>query len=438
MMEGELITMSNRELEKLSIIRQVVDGKIKQTEAAYRLELSPRQIKRLCKKYRLHGPKGLIHQSRGKPSHKAWAPEERHAIIHLWHSPLFHDFGPTLFAEKLMEHKHISISDETLRSWYPINLPKPPWKRKKRPHRHWRERKAHFGEMTQTDGSFHDWFEGRAPKCNLQGMIDDATSNVFALFSEYEGTLPVMDCLKRYSRIYGLPHSFYLDKHSTYKSTKRLTKEQRLHGEEALSQFGRALQNLSIKRIHAHSPQAKGRIERLFKTFQDRVIKEMRLKNISSIDEANTFLEEYLPLYNKRFAKPARESGNWHNHHLTPKQISQALCIKHSRVVQKDSTISYLNKRFLILDPICKTKISVEEHIDGSFILRAPTGKALTYKRIPLELYERSKNTDAHPSHSTTKHPKSKAHKPKPNHPWKKEFSRQVDINNARKYANKR
>lgn len=429
MTEGGLITMSNRELDKLAIIRQVADKKIKQAEAAYRLDLSTRQIRRILQKYRSKGPKGLIHGLRGKPSHKAISLQKKQVIMRFWQTELFHDFGPTLFAEKLLEYKHISISDETLRTWYPHNSTKPRWKRKKRPHKHWRERKAHFGEMVQTDGSFHDWFEGRASKCNLQSMIDDATGSVFAHFSVYEGTVPVMTCLKHYSRIYGLPHSFYLDKHSTYKSTKRLTRDERIQGKEALSQFGRALKELTVQTIYAHSPQAKGRVERLFKTFQDRLVKEMRLKNISSIQDANTFLKNYLPHYNKRFAKPPRNSGNWHKHHLTPKQISHALCIKHTRVVQKDSTISYLNRRFHILDPICKSKVTVEEHIDGSLIIRAQTGKKLTYKRIPLELYEHMKL----PPQNAHKQPKSKAHKPKPNHPWKKQLSRIIDLNNAKK-----
>lgn len=438
MAEGGLITMSTRELEKAAIIRQLIDRKIKQKEAACRLELSTRQIKRLVKKYRKNGPQGLIHGLRGKPSYKAIPPKKKHMIMRLWQTNMFHDFGPTLFSEKLLEIKGITISDETLRQWYPTHKPKPPWKRKNRPHRNWRARKAHFGEMNQTDGSFHDWFEGRGPKCNLQGKIDDATSTVFARFYKYEGTLPMMDLTKRYSRKYGLPHSYYFDKHTTYKSWKRLTKEQRIAGEEALSQFGRALEELGVKRIYAHSPQAKGRVERLFRTFQDRVIKEMRLRNISSIEEGNAFLEKYLPKYNKRFAKHPHESGDWHLKHLTPKQITQALCIKHTRVVQKDSTISYLNKRFLITDPICRTKITVEEHIDGTLLLRASTGKELKYKRIPLELYERTKNKQKKQTAKSQLQPRSKAHKPKQNHPWIKEFSRQVDRNKAKKLAKKR
>jgi hypothetical protein len=432
MAEGALITMSNKELQRSEIIRQVIEKKIRQREAAYRLELSVRQIKRLVSNYRQKGPRGLIHGLRGKPSYKTISPPLKRTVLTLWQSELFHDFGPTLFSEKLAELKNIQISDETLRTWYPQDVSLPAWRRKKRPHRHWRERKAHCGEMLQTDGSHHDWFEGRSEPCNLQAYIDDATGDVFARFYTHEGTLPIMDLTKRYSQKHGLPYSIYFDKHSTYKSTKRLTKEQRIAGEEALSQFGRALEELGVKRIYANSPQAKGRIERLFKTFQDRLIKEMRLRNISSLDESNRFLEEYLPRYNKRFAKPAREVGDWHKHHLTPQQISHALCIKHTRLVQKDSTISYLNKRFLILDPICKTKITVEEHIDASLILRAPTGKELAFRRIPLELYEHQKQQKKQLS-SPPPQPRSTAHKPKPNHPWRKEFSRMVDLNNAKK-----
>lgn len=431
MQREDIIPMSMKELEKLAIIRQTADKKIKQKEASERLGLSVRQIIRILKQYRLQGPRGLIHQLRGKSSHKAIKPAQKCRVLRLWQAK-YQDFGPVLFSEKLLEREGIKISDETLRGWYPPDLPRPPWRRKKRPHRKARDRKKYFGQMSQTDGSNHDWFEGRGPKCNLQGMVDDATSNVFAHFSEYEGTLPMMQCLKKYSRQYGLPHSFYFDMHSTYKSWKRLTKEQRIQGQEALSQFGRALNELNIKRIYAKSPQAKGRVERLFGTFQDRLVKEMRLENIATIDEANQFLKTYLPKYNQRFKKQAAESGDWHKKHLTPKQISQALCIKHTRVLQKDSTISYLSKRLLILNPISRGKITVETHLDGNLILRAATGKELKYKTIPLELYEREKQQKREEA-PALKQPRTTAHKPAANHPWRKEFKRYADLNNAKK-----
>lgn len=427
MREGGLIIMSTKELQKSEIIRQVIDHKIKQNEAAYRLELSSRQIRRLVSKYRSYGPPGLIHASRGKSSHKTKQAHLKRKTLHLWHTK-YHDFGPTFFAEKLKEKHQISLSRETLRNWYPKETSKPPWQRKRRIRRHYRDRKHHFGEMIQTDGSQHAWFEDRAPKCNLQAMIDDATGIVFARFYEYEGTLPAMDLMKKYTRIYGIPYSIYFDMHSTYKSSKRLTKEQRISGEEALSQFGRALDEISVRRIYAQSPQAKGRVERLFGTLQDRLVKELRLHNISTIKNANIFLDSYLIDHNKRFSKTAAASSNWHQHHLTPKQITRSLCIKRTRVIQKDSTISYFKQRFLILNPISKITITIEEYPDGSMLLRAPTNKELKYKRIPLELYERNKDTKNKTHLKTDKKPQSKAHKPKPNHPWIKEFSHYANL----------
>ena len=428
MEQKDIISMSTRELDRLAVIRQVADKKLRQRQAGERLNLSVRQIKRLVAKYRRLGPKGLAHALRSKPSAKAISPDRKSRILRLWKTK-YQGFGPTLLAEKLLENESILISDETLRGWYPKDLPRPSWQRRHRPHRKARERKPFFGQMCQTDGSFHDWFEGRGPQCNLQGMIDDATGNVFAFFSEYEGTLPMMHCLKAYSRLYGLPHSFYFDMHTTYKAWKRLAKEDRIQGKEALSQFQRALKELGVSWTHAHSPQAKGRIERLFRTFQDRLIKEMRLANISSIDQANQFLSNYLPKYNQRFAKPPAQEGNWHKQHLTPAQISRALCIKHTRLVQNDSTISYLTQRYLILDPVCKTTLTVETHLDGSLHLRAPGGQELRFKQIPPELYEPQKALPLPPK--TTSSPKP--YKPAPNHPWRKEFSRAIDLNKARK-----
>jgi len=430
MEEGERITMSTKELERSEIIRQVVDDKILQIEAAIRLNLSGRQIIRIVKKYRKNGPKGLIHGLRGKSSHKAKKPQDKHAIMALWETK-YRDFGPTFFAEKLLENEVIHISDETLRKWYPVDVPRPCWRRKKRPHRSWRPRKDHFGELVQSDGSFHDWFEGRGPKCNVQAMIDDATSTPLFRFYEYEGTLPAMDLTQIYIKTFGAPHRMYYDMHTTYKSPKKLTKEERIQGKEALSQYARALKDLSIKITYARSPEAKGRVERLFGTLQDRLVKELRLRNISTIDEANAFLEEYMPLFTARFSQKPKEQSDWHTRYLTPQHISRALCIKHTRVVQKDSTISYFNKRFLITDPICRTKITVETHLDGSLILRAPTDKELRYKRIPLELYEQRKQ---HINTTKTKKSKaqSRAHTPKPNHPWRKQFSRSRDLQLAK------
>ena len=238
------------------------------------------------------------------------------------------------------------------------------WKkhRKRKAHRQWRERKDHYGEMLQMDGSHHDWFEGRGPKCVLMGYIDDATGSVYGRFYEYEGTIPAMDSFKRYSTKYGLPMSVYLDKHTTYKSWVRRDDFQET---EPMSQFGRALQELGVRKLHAHSPQAKGRIERLFNTFQDRLVKEMRLRGVSTIDEANTFLASYLPVYNQRFCVTPKKEENLHR--KVSVDLDTVLCIKTERTLKNDHTIQYDGKLYQIDGRIRAKRVMVEELIDGSY-----------------------------------------------------------------------
>jgi hypothetical protein len=187
--------------------------------------------------------------------------------------------------------------------------------------------------MVQIDGSHHAWFEDRGDPCVLMGYSDDATGDVFGGFYDYEGTMPAMDSFKRYIQKRGLPLKVYLDKHSTYKSTAKATIEEQLEGVGPLSEFERALKELGVEVSHAHSPQAKGRIERLFRTFQDRVIKEMRLRGIKTIEEGNRFLEQYLPLYNKRFSVRPREKDDVHRPLPMGIDLNAILCIKTERTL---------------------------------------------------------------------------------------------------------
>ena len=206
-------------------------------------------------------------------------------------------------AEKFAEREGMAIGAETLRGWL-LAKGVTHFRRRKRPHRAWRARKAHVGELVQLDGSHHDWFEGRGPRCVLLAYIDDASSRVWARFYEYEGTIPAMDSFTRYGRRYGLPLAVYTDKHTTYKSPAEPTVDEQLEGHKPHSQFERSLAELGVELIHAHSPQAKGRVERLFGTFQDRLIKELRLAGSATLEAANGFLETYLPAYNQRFTVP--------------------------------------------------------------------------------------------------------------------------------------
>ena len=310
MAETDTITMSSKEIRRLHFIQSVLEKVITQAEAAETIGVSERQVRRIAKRVREEGDIGLIHRSRGRVSNNAISAKLKNRVLNLYkeHYP---DFGPTLAAEKLLERDKIALSAETLRLWL-LEAESPYPQRKKRPHRQWRERKAHLGEMLQTDGSHHDWFEGRGPKCVLMGYIDDATGRPWGRFEPYEGTSPALRALEGYIKRYGIPAALYLDKHMTYRSPKQQTIEDELAGKRAMSQFQRAAEELGINVIHANSPQAKGRVERLFRTFQDRLIKEMRLENICGIEEGNQFLARYLPLYYKRFGVIPSAAGDMH------------------------------------------------------------------------------------------------------------------------------
>jgi len=406
----DIIMLSQTELKKLHVIRKVLDGVVKQIEAAEMLTLSDRQIRRLIKRVKVEGDAGIGHKSRGKASGRKLPMNIRDKVIKLYRRK-YKGFGPTLAAEKLHEIEDIRISDETLRLWL---IESGDWKkvRKARGHRQWRERKHYFGEMIQMDGSHHDWFEGRGSKCVLMGYIDDATGNVFGRFYEYEGTIPAMDSFKRYAKKYGLPISVYLDKHTTYKSPAKLSVKEAIDGTEPMSEFERAMKDLGIRVIHAHSPQAKGRIERLFRTFQDRVIKEMRLKGISTIEEANKFLAKYLPIYNRRFRVKPREEDNLHREIPKGIKLDSILCIKKERVLRNDLTVAHKSKLYQIKDKTNAKRVMVEEKINGKMEI-THEGIRLRYK----EITERPQREQKKPLVFILK--KKKKYIPAVNHPWR-------------------
>jgi hypothetical protein len=261
------------------------------------------------------------------------------------------------------------------------------------------------------DGSHHDWLEGRGPECVLMAYIDDATSRVYARFYAYEGTSPAMESFWRYLERYGVPLAIYSDKHSTYRSWAEPTLEEQLEGREPMSRFERALSELGVELIHAHSPQAKGRIERLFGTFQDRLIKEMRLEGIKSLEEANRFLESYLPVYNKRFSVPAAREGDLHRSRPSVRELERILCIRTERSLRKDFTIVHEGKLYQIEENVSAKKILVEERLDGSVHLTYQ-GRALAYQQIVSRLVKTSEPTE--------KIRKQRARiKPSMDHPWR-------------------
>ena len=401
-MSGEdIIMVRQRELKRLHVIRKVMEGTVTQRDAAGLISLTERQIRRIVKRIREEGDEGIRHKSRGRPSKRKLPFKER--IVELYRER-YPDFGPTLFTEKLQEREGITVSRETVRIWL---IQEGEWKkhRKRKAHRQWRERKDHFGEMLQMDGSHHDWFEGRGPRCVLMAYIDDATGRVYARFYDYEGTIPAMDSFKKYIAKYGIPLSVYLDKHTTYKSWARKDEFQEA---EPVSQFGRALQELGVKMLYAHSPQAKGRIERLFNTFQDRVVKEMLLKGVSTIGEANRFLASYLPVYNRRFSVTPKKNENLHR--TVTVELDTILCIKTERTLKNDHTIQYNGKLYQIDDGIRAKRVMVEELIDGRMRIRHG-GVTVAFHEIVQRPIP--------PEKERPFVPKGKGHRPPLDHAWR-------------------
>ena len=414
-MAKDIIKMSRRELDRLMILDSVRKQEVTQARAAEVLGLSERQIRRLVDRLRKGGPAGIAHHSRGKRSPRKLPDEMVTDIIDAVRLRYW-DFGPTLAAEKLREREGIEISREKLRQ---VMLEAGLWKRARRSKKvHvWRERKAHCGQMVQMDGSPHDWLEGRGPEMVLMGYIDDASSRFFGRFYEYEGVYPAMDSLERYLRRYGRPMSLYMDKHSTYKTTRQASLDELLRDQSAATQLGRACRELAIEVIHADSPQAKGRIERSFRTHQDRLIKEMRLEGISTMEQANEFLDVYLPVHNQKFSVLPLKDKNLHRRLLPGMKYRDILCLKDKRTITNGYTIKWKNRLLLIEKPSAimrKHRVEVREHFDGSIEIIFK-GRKLKYREITEKVNK--PNTKRLEKAQTS--PKGK-YIPPPNHPWRK------------------
>lgn len=423
----DIIMARQKELRCLHVIHKVLEGEITQGTAAELLSMSERQIRRIVKRIREEGDRGIQHRSRGRQSNRKKPQKLRQRIIALYRQK-YQGFGPTLAAEKMLEHEGIELSDETLRLWL---METGDWqkKRSRKKHRQWRARKEHCGEMLQMDGSHHDWFEGRGPQCVLMAYIDDATGRVYCRFYGYEGTLPAMDSFRRYIRKYGLPMSVYLDKHTTYKSWARLTDEDIMAGrEEPLSQFQRALGELGVQVIHAHSPQAKGRVERLFGTLQDRLVKEMRLRGIKSIEEANELLREYLPVYNRRFEVEPREKANLHRRLTKGTDLDRVLCIKTQRTLRNDNTIAFNGKLYQIEQTTKVKNVQIEQRVDGSMRISSQ-GEYVKYREI-REMPQRKHK-------AVRKVRKNALTVPSPDHPWRDSNKRMFERQKLRKRPQK-
>jgi len=416
MVGRDIIRMSLRELRRLKAVHEVRKKHITQKAAALMLCLSERQVRRLVMAVKKEGDAGVVHKNRGRRSNRKKPDKMRSKVLSLYRKR-YKGFGPTLATEKLFERDGFKLSDETLRQWL---LEAGLWvkRRKRSGHKQWRERKECFGEMVQMDGSHHDWLEGRGPDLVIMGYIDDATNTVYARFYDYEGTVPAMDSFKGYIKKHGLPMSVYLDRHTTYKSKKKLTVEEELAGlEEPMSQFERALKELVVEVIHAYSPQAKGRIERLFGTLQDRLVKEMRLRGINAKEQANEFLKSYLPVYNKKFQVRATSESNVHVKLPRYFDLDKYLCVKTGRTVRNDNTISYKSKLYQIEAMLKVKKVSVQERVNGT--MRITSGNAIIDYHEIARRPERSWQSPTHRLQIRNHNIPSK------NHPWRKPLKNQ-------------
>src|ERR1041384_5894616 len=368
--------MSQPELTRLEVIQRVKRKTLKQRQAAELLSVSVRQVKRLCKAYQATGAAGLISKRRGQPSNNRLSEQTLNKARQLLRAR-YHDFGPTLATEKLAI-EGVSLSVETVRQ---LLIGEGLWKAKcvRRPVIHQlRERRARLGELVQIDGSPHDWFEGRAPKCTLLVFVDDATSRLMYLqFVDAETTFNYFAGVRSYITTFGKPLAFYSDKFGVF----RVNMPNPLSG-TGLTQFGRALKELDIELICAHSPQAKGRVERANQTLQDRLTKELRLRSICSLEQANTYLPEFIAAYNARFAVAPRSTESAHRSLGKAEDLDRILTLCERRTLSKNLTLSYNNVIYQI-----KTKRSAYTMRQAHVEVRERQSGEITieYKQRPLE-----------------------------------------------------
>ena len=354
-MEG-ILTMSPKEIDRLHIIKKIESKEIKVEEGSKLIGISERQTYRVLKKVREEGSKGIIHKLRGKKSNRGYPEELKRKVIKIYRTN-YSDYGPSLFSEQLVENHNISIDHETVRRWLRSKAITTSMRRK-RPHRKKRERRSCCGELLQFDGSHHDWFEGRGAECCLLNCVDDSTGKIYLRFAVSENTQDVLLTLWEYVNKHGIPRSIYTDRYKVYKAEGKLT------------DFGRAMKELNVETIYAHSPQAKGRVERVNRTLQDRLIKALRRQGISNIAEANRFVrEKFIKEYNSRFAVNT-EVADVHRT-IEGLKLEDIFCYKTTRQVRNDYTINLAGGYIQLIKgrsplPRPKQNVTVIKRLDDS------------------------------------------------------------------------
>ncbi len=416
------IILTKEEFFKFEIITKLIGGSITISQAREQLGLSARQIKRLKRNVVKLGAEGATHGLRGKPGNHT-VPEAIIATATDLLKEKYADFGPTFATEKLKDIHDIALSDERVRQLMAeLGLWKPKRRKENSQHRAWRPRKEWFGSMEQFDGSYHRWFEDRADECCLLASIDDATGRITrAEFGQSESVREVSSFWKGYVLLHGKPIAIYLDKFSTYKVNHKNATD----NHELMTQFQRMMKEIGIGLVTAHSPEAKGRIERLFGTLQDRLVKELRLAGISTIPEANAFLEIFIPKFNAQFEVVAAEVGDLHRP-LTETEkanLDATFSIQSVRRVRNDFTIQFENQWIQLekIQPCIVLRndvVLIERRLDGTLHIRLHE-RYLIFKILPARPEKTSKRI-------TALVPRKEAWKPSADHPWKKPFKPQL------------
>ena len=420
-MTQERITLSHREVDRLAVIQSTVNRQLTQAQAARQLGIGTRQVKRLVRAYRSKGTAGVVSGHRGRRPGNAIDDAVRQQALGLLQAR-YADFSPTFAHEKLTELHGLSFSVETLRQWM---MAAGLWQSKSRRQAHIhqrRPRRTRLGDLVQIDGSPHDWFEGRGPYCTLIVFIDDATSRLMALhFAPTETTQAYMETLEYHLAQYGRPVALYSDKHSIFRVNHP-------NQDGALTQFTRALKTLDIAPIHAHTPQAKGRVERANQTLQDRLVKELRLQGIDTIDQANHFLPTFMADYNQRFAIEPRAAEDAHREVLhSPEELGLILCLHHTRKLSKNLSLQFHNTEYQLQNygkgyRLRGATVTVCEAFDGTVTL-IHQGHPLSFRTLlqgeaPVPVVD-EKSIHAQVDLASLKQRRNPTWKPAPDHPWR-------------------
>ena len=431
--------MSQKELRRVEVLARVHSKELRIVDASQLLQVSYRHARRLWRRYCDEGAAGLQHRHAGHPSNHTYDCKFRNKVLQLvrekYSGPAGERFGPTLAAEHLDSEDGLQVHAETLRQWM---LAAGLWSRarKRRRHRRWRERKEHFGELVQMDGSFHRWLEERGPEGCLIDMVDDATSKTLARMGEEETIWAVADTLRTWIERYGVPLALYVDWKNLYK--RPATVKEQLHGEEPITQFGRMCAKLGIEIIAANSAPAKGRVERTHGTHQDRLVKKLRRKEIGSHLQANVYLEnEYLPEHNRRFARAPARPEDYHRRAPRAAQMDRIFRLESPRTIYNDWVVRYENRFFQLQRQSwhyapARSRVLVCEGRHGNITIEY-RGRELDWREIPAPA--KPCELDVKPAQKQRLSVPKQKWVPPTDHPWRQAVRRAMQKKESHRVA---